>query len=398
MSSKRKITDLAHFGGSLEFERPLHVAHAGTSQQKRFFELLEKVFSSKQFTNDGPVVRELERRIAERLEVKHCIAVCNGTVGLQLAAKALGMQGEVIVPSFTFIATAHALKWLDIRPVFCDIDPLTHAIHPESVTRALTRKTGGIIGVHLWGKACNVGALTEIARDRGLPLMFDAAHAFGSSSEGVMVGNFGDAEVFSFHATKLFHTFEGGAIVTNNNDLAERLALLRNYGFIDYDRVVGLGINAKMNEVCAAMGVAGLETLDRTIEMNRERLECYAVKLADIPGIRLSQPPVNGSNCQYIVAEIHGDECALSRDQVVALLWSENVLARRYFYPGCHRMEPYRSRLGIEPLSLRNTEDVCDRVLVLPTGESVDARAVEKICELIGFIMNHATEIAARLG
>jgi dTDP-4-amino-4,6-dideoxygalactose transaminase len=394
---KKTIAELAYFGGPASFERPLHVAHASVSQKKRFFELLEEVFSTGRFTNDGPMVRELERRIAELLRVKHCIVVCNGTVGLQVAAKSLGMRGEVIVPSFTFIATAHALKWLGIRPVFCDIDPITHTVDPDSVLRAVNRKTKGIIGVHLWGQACNIEALTELARNHGIPLMFDAAHAFGSSYKGTMVGNFGDAEVFSFHATKLFHTFEGGAIVTNNSDIAERASLLRNYGFVDYDKVVMAGINAKMNEICAAMGLASLETLNQTIEGNRKRYACYARNIANIPGVTLRQPSAGESNYQYVVMEIDTKTCILSRNEVMALLWAENVLARRYFYPGCHRMEPYLHDNRTSAQSLIDTEEICERVLVLPTGENVGTRSVEGICRLVEFIMTNAEDIAKHL-
>ncbi len=395
---KKTVTDLAYFGGPASFKRQLHVAHASAAQKERFFELLEKVFYRGQFSNDGPMVQEFERRVAEYLKVKHCIAVCNGTIGLQLVAKALEMEGEVIVPSFTFIATAHALQWLNIRPIFCDIDPITHSIDPSRVRRALNEKTTGIVGVHLWGRACNIDALTTLARNHGIPLMFDAAHAFGSSYKGTMIGNFGDAEVFSFHATKLLHTFEGGAIVTNNSKVAERASLLRNYGFVDYDRVVTVGVNAKMNEACAAMGLAGLETVSQTIQMNRERHANYASNMKDIAGIELKQPSNEGDNYQYVVVEIDPNACGLSRDQVMTLLRAENVLARRYFYPGCHRMAPYQSGNKIATQSLQNTEDICERVLILPNGEDVDEKTVRKICELIGFIVANSGSIRPRLG
>src|SRR6185369_3387994 len=203
-----------------------------------------------------------EQRVAKMLGVRHCIAMCNATVALEITIRALGLTGEVLVPSFTFIATAHALQWQQIIPVFCDVDPETHCLNPRSVEKMITPRTTGIIGVHLWGRGCDIGSLSEIARSNGLKLLFDAAHAFGCSYEGRMIGGFGDAEVFSFHATKFFNTFEGGAVTTNDDDLAEKIRLMKNFGFAGYDQVIYLGTNGKMSEVSAAMGLTSLESLD----------------------------------------------------------------------------------------------------------------------------------------
>jgi dTDP-4-amino-4,6-dideoxygalactose transaminase len=394
--AKASISDLAYFGGAPSFDRLLHVAHASTSARERFFSLLEGVFARGHFTNDGPLVQQLEERIAARLRVRHCMAICNGTAALQIAARAMGMQDEVIVPSFTFIATAHALQWQGIRPVFCDIDPLTHTLDPACVERMITAKTRGIIGVHLWGLPCDVEKLAVLARRAQIPLLFDAAHAFGVSHRGIMVGNFGNAEVFSFHATKLFHTFEGGALVTNDDELATQIRRMRNFGFVDYDKVASIGINGKMSEVSAAMGLAGLEVLDRAIEINRERYACYARHLREVRGIALKDCSPGG-NYQHIVIEVDSAACPLTRDQLIALLQAENVFARRYFYPGCHRMEPYRTLQPDAGRALKNTERVAERVIVLPTGERIDDAAIEQVCGIIRFIAAHGAEIAARL-
>ena len=181
--------------------------------------------------------------------------MCNATVALEIAIRAMGMSGEVIVPSFTFVATAHALQWQEITPVFCDIDPRTHNLDPNRIEEMITPRTTGIIGVHVWGRPCAVDALAEIAQRRHLKLLFDAAHAFGCSYQGQMIGNFGDAEVFSFHATKFFNTFEGGAVVTNDDELAAKMRLMKNFGFHGYDNVIYVGTNGKMSEVSAAMGL-----------------------------------------------------------------------------------------------------------------------------------------------
>jgi dTDP-4-amino-4,6-dideoxygalactose transaminase len=372
--------------------------HASRLQKDRFLSLVEGVFERGQFTNDGPLVQELEQRIAERLGARHCIATCNGTAALEIAARSIGMRDEVITPSYTFIATAHALQWQGISPVFCDIDPHTHTLDPACVERMLTPRTRGIVGVHLWGLPCDVEGLARVARSAKIPLLFDAAHAFGVSHKGIMVGNFGNAEVFSFHATKLLHTFEGGAVVTNDSDLATQIGRMRNFGFVDYDKVMTIGINGKMSEVSAAMGLAGLETLDEVIEINRERYYCYARHLKEVNGVTLKDcSSGGGGNCQYIVIELDSDVCVLTRDQLLALLHAENVLARRYFYPGCHRMEPYRTLQPDAGRALKNTERVAERVIVLPTGERIDETMIEQICDVIGFVIKNAALIASRL-
>jgi dTDP-4-amino-4,6-dideoxygalactose transaminase len=191
--------------------------------------------------------------------------MCNGTIALEIAIRALGLTGEVIVPSYTFIATAHALHWQGITPVFADIDPDTHNLDPEAVRRMITPRTTGIIGVHLWGRAAPVEALQAISDEHGLQLMFDAAHAFGCSYRGQMIGNFGRAEVLSFHATKFFNTLEGGAVVTNDDELAEVMRLMRNFGFSGYDNVIHPGTNGKMVEICAAMGLTNFDELDDVV-------------------------------------------------------------------------------------------------------------------------------------
>src|SRR5262245_30020873 len=222
-------------------------------------ELAGEIFDRGWFTNDGPVLREFERRIQEYLGVRHCVAMCNGTVALEIAIRALGLEGEVIVPSYTFVATAHALHWQAITPVFADIDPDTHNLAPEAVRRTITPRTTGIIGVHLWGRPAPVQALQAIADEHGLQLMFDTAHGFDCTLNGKSLGNFGRCEVLSFHATKVFNTFEGGAVVTNDDALAETMQLMRNFGFRGYDNVIHPGTNGKMPEVNAAMGLVNLE-------------------------------------------------------------------------------------------------------------------------------------------
>jgi dTDP-4-amino-4,6-dideoxygalactose transaminase len=332
------------------------------------------------------------------LGVKHCIAMCNGTVALEIAARALGLAGEVIVPAFTFIATAHALQWQEITPVFCDIDPQTHNIDPRQIERMITPRTTGIIGVHVWGRPCDVTALEEIAEHHHLKVIYDAAHAFGCAHQGQMIGNFGHAEVFSFHATKFFNTFEGGAITTNDDVLANKARLMHNFGFAGMDNVIYIGTNGKMTEVSAAMGLVGLEQLNEVIDTNYQNYRTYQRELQGIPGVRLvTYDGTDKRNFQYIVLEVNSDAAQISRDQLVEILHTENVRARRYFYPGCHQMEPYRSYFPHAGLLLPETERLTQRVLSLPTGTSVGEEEIERICHIIRFTVAHGAEVSQKM-
>ncbi|MHA1289817.1 MAG: aminotransferase class I/II-fold pyridoxal phosphate-dependent enzyme, partial [Candidatus Thorarchaeota archaeon] len=349
-------------------------------------------------SNNGLYTQEFEQRVADLVNVKHWIAMCNGTVALEIAIRALGLTGEVIVPSFTFIATAHALQWQEITPVFCDINARTHNIDPSKVERMITPRTTGIIGVHLWGRPCEVEALTDIAHRHNLKLLFDAAHAFGCSYKEQMIGNFGDAEVFSFHATKFFNTFEGGAVATNDDELAGRIRLMKNFGFAGYDKVIYIGTNGKMSEVSAAMGLTGLESLGKFIAINHRNYKEYERQLEGIPGIQLiTYDETEKRNYQYIILEIDEAVTHLSRDQLVEILQAENVLARRYFYPGCHQMEPYRSYFPHAGLLLPETEKLVNRVLSLPTGVAVGTDEIDKVCQIIQFAVEYGAEIRSRL-
>lgn len=362
----------------------LHVGRPNIGDRERFLQLAGEMFDRAWLTNHGPLVQELERRLADYLGVAHCIVATNGTVALELAIRALDLKGEVIVPSLTFIATAHALQWQGIQPVFADIDPVTYNLDPAAVERAITPATTCILGVHLYGRAAPVDALTEIARRHRLALMFDAAHAFGCTHQGRPIGNFGRCEVFSFHATKVFNTFEGGAIATNDAELAQKIRWMQNFGFMGEDNVVYVGVNGKMPEVCAAMGLTNLGSLEHFIAVNRANLEAYRRGLDGISGVTLiSYPAIERNNYQYVILEIDAAEYGCSRDALKARLGEQGVLARRYFYPGCHRMEPYRTLYPEAGRQLPATEAFCERVLALPTGTQIAEGQIAAICDLI---------------
>lgn len=392
---KSSFAQLAIAGGQPAFDHMLHVGRPNIGDREVLMGRITDILDRRWLTNDGIYQEAFERAVAERAGVRHCIATCNGTVALQLAIHALGLTGEVIVPAFTFVATAHALQWQGAVPVFCDVDPMTMQLDPEQAERLITGATSAIMPVHLWGQACDAVRLEELARRRGLRLLFDAAHAFGCTLEAGPVGSFGDAEVFSFHATKFVNSFEGGAVVTNDHTLADRLRRLRNFGFADYDLVVDLGINGKLSEPAAAMGLTSIESMDQFIARNEANLAQYRHCLADLPGIRVLHPSSGQrSNCQYVVIEV-GPDAGLSRDRLRDILEAENIRARRYFYPGVHRMEPYRSLPRYADLSLPNTERLAAQVLCLPTGTAVEAADILAICAIIRLAVANASQLAA---
>lgn len=399
MIGKRSLDDLAVFGGSPACATPLHVGRPQPVSRTGLYARLDAMLERNWLTNDGPFVREFEARIAGLLGVPHCVAVSSGTLGLEIALRAAAVEGEVILPSFTFAATAHAVAWIGLKPVFCDIDRETHALDPDRVERLITPRTGAILGVHMWGQACAIDRLAEIAAEHGIPLLFDAAHAFGNSHRGRALGTYGTAEVVSFHATKAINTFEGGAVLTADDGIAERARRMRNFGSHDGDAPAVVGTNAKMCEAAAAMGLTMLEDVDHVFAANRATHERYAGRLAGIPGVRLF-PFDRGSisNYQYTVVEIDPAAAGISRDGVMRVLHAEHVLARRYFHPGCHRLEPYRSDSPAHDPHLPATDWLCDRVLCLPTGGRMSEADVDAVADLLAFAQAHGPAIARRLG
>lgn len=388
----------ALFGGRPAFADPLHVGAPNLCDRSRFYERLDRVFDSGRLTNRGPMVREFETAIAERSGVDHCVAMCNATTALEIGARALGLSGEVLVPAFTFVATAHALTWQGIQPVFCDIDPETHLIDPVDAERRITSRTTGILAVHLWGRPAPVEALRDLAERNGLRLMYDAAHAFGCSHKGRPLASYGDLAVYSFHATKALGTAEGGAVVTDDPVLASSVRDMQNFGFRKTDHVAALGINGKMSELSAAMGLTALEQFDGWTAVNAMHHLAYREGLAGVPGVIIREERTDDDrNHQYVIVDVDRERAGLSRDTLVDLLQAENVLARRYFHPGCHRMEPYASRPWAAREELPVTESVCGKVMVLPTGTAVTVADIAVVCDLIRDAVAASDEIGERV-
>jgi dTDP-4-amino-4,6-dideoxygalactose transaminase len=393
-----RIADLALFGGKPAFPEPIHVGRPNIGDRHALLARINEILDRRWLTNDGAYVQEFERRVAEIAGTRHCVATSNATIALEIAIRALGLTGEVIVPSFTFVATAHAVAWHHLTPVFADVDPGTHLIDPRDVEARITPRTSAIVAVHLWGQVCDVDALQAIADRHGLKLIFDAAHAFGCRVAAGPVGSFGALEVFSFHATKFVNSLEGGAVVTNDDEIARQVRLMRNFGFLGFDNVGSIGTNGKLTEFNAAMGLTSIESMGDFVRLNRRNHDLYRTGLSGLPGIALMEADDRQQlNYQYVVAEVDPAVCPISRDRLLDLLWAENVRARRYFYPGVHHMEPYRSQMNPASRDLPATERVSARVLVLPNGEAATPECIERICALVRFAVERGSDITAQL-
>lgn len=396
--STRTRDDFALLGSPPTFPERLHVGRPNLGDRTRLMTRIDECLDRRWLTNDGPLVKQFESMVKRTTGVKHCIAMCNATVALEILFRALGCDGEVIVPSFTFVATAHALRWQGIVPVFCDISPETHNIDPEKARALIGAKTKGIIGVHCWGRPCEIRELQQVASDHSLWLAFDAAHAFGCTYHGTPIGNFGSAEVFSFHATKFVNCGEGGAIVTNDDDLAAKLRFMRNFGFSDYDSVGYVGTNGKMPELSAALGITSLESMQEFTETNKLNHLEYTGRLRQVDGLTVMQYlPTHNPNYQYVIVDVDRATYGLSRDQTVRLLHAENVLARRYFFPGCHEMEPYRTELPNAKETLPVTEKVTQRLMALPTGTAVCEQAISAVCSILADAHAHSAYLSSRI-
>lgn len=352
-------------GGVPSFPEGLPLARPPVGNSSAVASQVESILASGVLTN-GPHVREFEARAADYLGVRHCIAVSSCTSGLMLVIRALGLSGEIIVPSFTFAATAHAVAWNGLRPRFADISPGTLTLSPDAVSQVIGVRTSAILATHVFGTPCDVDGLAEIARRTGIALLLDAAHAFGSIRRGIRVGGFGDAEVFSLSPTKVLTAGEGGLITTNNDLLAERCRMGRDYGNPgDYNcRFVGL--NARMSEVHAAIGLDSLEDLESRIKARNDVADAYRAALASIPGISFPDVPASDrSTYKDFTALIDASEFGMNAQRLSEALDSEGIETRRYYSPPVHTMRAYRSLSGANG-SLAVTQRVSDQALTLP--------------------------------
>jgi dTDP-4-amino-4,6-dideoxygalactose transaminase len=395
---KQHLHQLAIFGGAPLFSTPLVVGQPDLSESDPILERIQGVLASGWITNNGPLVKQFENQVCTLTGANHCVAVSSGTMALQIMAKACGLKGEVIMPALTFIATPHAMEWIGLKPVFADVSPETHTLDVESVRKCITPETSAILGVHLWGNPCDVDGLQEVADEYNVKLLFDACHAFGCRNQGRSIGTFGDAEAFSFHATKFVHSLEGGAILTQSAELADRMNLMRNFGITGLSTVESPGINGKLNEVAAAVGLTSLERMSERIQHNRMLQLAYRSQLATCRGLRLLDNTADdGGNGQYAVVLVDSADFGMSRDALLQILRAEGVFARSYFVPGCHRSTPYASSETHSPVPLTTTDSVLESVLQLPVGPTVSLRAASQITRYLHSINRHASAIQDRL-
>jgi dTDP-4-amino-4,6-dideoxygalactose transaminase len=361
------------------FRERFRFIHPTLPPLSRILSEYRQVFHQGLVTNGGLVAR-LEGAVCERLGVRHCIAVSSCTSGLILVMKAFGLRGEVILPSFTFFATGHAVLWNGLTPVFADCDPRSWNIDPGAVERAITPRTSAILAVHLYGNPAPVAQLEWIAQKHGLKLVFDAAHAFGASYKGQPVGRFGDAEVFSLSPTKLLVAGEGGLICTNDAALAHKLRAGRNYGDLGTYNPVLLGLNARMTEFNAAMALTGLDLVAVKVARHNQIAEMYSSELDGTPGIAFQQlPPGHLSSYKDYSVRVDSETFGMTRDGLAGALLKENIETKRYFYPPLHQQALFRPFMTDVSTNLSATEAVAESVLSLPIYESLPAQTVRQV-------------------
>lgn len=391
--------DLAIFSGKPRFATPQHVGGpiVEAETRERFHRMTDEAFARNYLTNDGPFARRLEEEVASRHGVRHAVLVANATLAQLVLMKAMAIPpGDAVVSSNTFVSTAHICEWLGLRPVFADLDPGTLNLDPADLDRCLTPDTRVVIPTHVFGVFADVAAIRRRAEAVGARVLVDAAHAFDCDTDGVPPGHAGVPEFVSFHATKFFSTIEGGAILTQDDALAREVRELRNFGFTDPGIVTNTGTNAKASELNAAFGLASLPALPGRQAALREVRELYEVGLSDIPGLRIHPLDERGRNNYRYFAVFVEDAFGASRDAVQQALRRENVLARLYFHPGCHRVPYYRRRFPDSP-PLPATERALDSILCLPTSfVDVDAgEAVPAIARLLAEIRRRAEVVEA---
>lgn len=386
---------LAALGGAPAFCEPLPVGQLYFPSWERYVEAMRGIFDRGWYTNHGPLAREAEQRLAAFFGVRHAITVTNATVGLMMAIRCLGIEGKVVVPGFTFIATAQAVTWNGLDVVFCDVDRETQQVTPQTLADALSDDVGAVVAVNLWGGTCNPAAVVEFARERNLKVIFDSAHAAGVRTGGVPLGGFGDVEVFSLHATKVLNATEGGCVCTNDDELAAQLRNMRSSYGAGAPVAVPLTSNGRFSEAQAAIALMSLEDFERNRDHNERIHSIYRERLQGIAGVRLLAPvQADRSNYQYAVVEIEPGLAGLTRDSLVAALGAEHVLARRYFTPGAHRTIPYVSQNDV---SLPVTELLCERLLQLPLGALVSEETAMVIADLVSAIQGEAQAVTAAL-
>ncbi|MDP6045612.1 MAG: DegT/DnrJ/EryC1/StrS family aminotransferase [Phycisphaerae bacterium] len=365
-------------------KKKLFVTEPSLPPLDEFVSYLEKIWASKWLTNNGAYHQQFEQALADHLGVKYVSLFTNGMLALQVGLQALRVTGEVITTPFTFPATAHAIYWNNSTPVFCDIEPDTFTLDLDKIESLITPQTTAILPVHVYGNPCQVERLQKIANTYGLKLFYDAAHAFGVEKDGVSILNHGDLSMLSFHATKAFNTCEGGALITKDKSLKDRIDFLKNFGFADEATVVAPGTNGKMDEVRSALGLLQLKYIDKEIAKTKETVALYRGQLRDVAGIRIMQDIANvRHNYSYFPILVDGNEYGMSRDALCERLAGHDVYPRKYFYPLVSQFASYRHLSSALPGKLPIAEQISEQVLCLPLFASLEEAQVNLITSVI---------------
>ncbi len=363
---------------------PIYITRPLLPDINEVSEKLQEVWDSNWLTNNGPQHGLFEKKLIDILKVPSLSLFNNGTIALIVACQSLRLSGDVITTPFSFPATPHVLSWNNIRPVFCDIDSVTFNIDADKIESMITPQTTGILAVHVFGTPCDIKKIREIADRYGLKVIYDAAHAFNVEINGTGIGNFGDISMFSFHATKLFHTAEGGALTFKDPNLKKRIDLLKNFGIKNEEEVVMPGINGKMNEIQAALGLVLLDYIEKEREKRAALAGLYKKYLADVEGLTLSSIPEGvKSSYQYFVIRINGKKFGCSRDQVYERFKKYNIFTRKYFYPLCSEYTCYKHLPSSNAGNLRTAKKVVSEVLCLPFYGGLSEGQINEICGIL---------------
>ncbi|MCL4745805.1 MAG: DegT/DnrJ/EryC1/StrS family aminotransferase [Burkholderiaceae bacterium] len=371
------------------FAEPVYVARPLLPSLEQYSQRLAAVWESGWLTNGGAQHRALEQELSAYLGCPHLSLFNNGTIALIVACQALRLRGEVITTPFTFPATPHVLQWNGITPVFADVDPDTMTIDPAAIEPLVNGQTSAILGVHVYGTPCEVDAIDAIAQKSALKVVYDGAHAFGATISGKPIGAFGDATMFSFHATKLFHTAEGGALAVRDAQLKERVDLLKNFGILDENRVALPGINGKMSELSAAMGIEVLRIVERERSERARVAAIYAKRLGAHEGIVAMRPPEKvRDSLQYFVVRVDARSLGSTRDALHDRLRDFNIVTRKYFQPLCSEYDCYKHLPSAQPSRLPVATRIAREVLCLPFYGSLGDDDVHRICDAIDFCVS----------
>ena len=351
---------------------------------EEFNGLLKEIWDSKWITNNGSFHKQLEKDLAEYLKVPYISLFTNGTLPLLTALQALRITGEVITTPYSFVATTHSIWWNGCKPVFVDIDPATGNIDPDAIEAAITNKTTAIMPVHVYGKPCDTKRIQEIADKYGLKVIYDAAHAFGVEVDGESILNAGDMSTLSFHATKVYNTIEGGALVMHDEETKKRIDYLKNFGFAGETTVIAPGINSKMDEMRAAYGILNLHQVDAAIEARHQVAIKYREVLRPVEGITfMDDMPGGKHNYSYFPIFVDAEKYGMTRDELYEKMRSHNVLGRRYFYPLISTFSTYRGLPSAAPENLPKAHQVADSVICLPMHHELSGEDVDRVLGLI---------------